>query len=342
MKSLEAFRKGFSLEKEQRIEYQKPSLINTKRLFQYDSNKNALKVCKSKFRMTELKKRGRRSRIDKNLNFLLIDLYKGNDIKANIKNFSLKKSDFRDIFEDFEENCEEFEENHRKNQVLEESQSDSEGFSKEKMKKIAFGVNRKRRRPMSFENPAKNTENKRKLIKRECRVLRARKTVVFERRFTRKTTEKNTEKLIVEEIEKLAFHKEDEEKDEENEGICNDFVIELELDSDKEETLSNIPKEKSFQETKKKEVPNSEKSKKKPENSAFLKKNIEKNSKNILSKTSKKGEIVEIEDDDVVEIQGNFKEIDGIQVIEDEKNIWLDNVTENKINFEYDLEEELL
>ena len=384
MNSLEN-KKGLAFEEAQRIQYQKPNLINTKRLFRFDSSNNALKVCKSKLlrNETELKKRGRRSRIDKKLDFLLMDFfYKTKDMRASIKNFSMKSCDFSGIFEDFE-NCEEFEENCEN---FDEIPSNSES-SYEKRRKIVTGVKRKRGRPRSYETRAKNNKSldeEQEVLKKKCdkREWKARKTVVFDQEIpatSRKTAEKNaqktaeknaqktaeknsektaekkvekkaeknsqkiskknSEKLIIADLEKLAF--DEEEKAVSDEEICNDFVIELELNSDKEEAPSQvcIAKEKSFQESKKRVVANLENSKKKRINSkvSSLRKSTVRNSARNSAKTQKTPEIVEIEDDDVVEIKG----LEGTEVIEDAKNIWLENATENKINFEYDLEEEL-
>lgn len=100
---------------------EKPSLINVRKLYRYDSSKNALKVYKSKLQeknqqasltnekgdsleAREPKKRGRKSRIERNLNFLIMDMYKTNDVRAAIKVSENKEFDYSKMFDDFEEN----------------------------------------------------------------------------------------------------------------------------------------------------------------------------------------------------------------------------------------------
>ena len=100
---------------------EKPSLINVRKLYRYDSSKNALKVYKSKLQeknqqssltnekgdsleAREPKKRGRKSRIERNLNFLIMDMYKTNDLRAAIKVSENKEFDYSKMFDDFEEN----------------------------------------------------------------------------------------------------------------------------------------------------------------------------------------------------------------------------------------------
>ena len=149
--------------------YTKPPLINTKKLYRYDSSKNTLKVCKSKLitkekkkqsdtinkPSIELKKRGRKSRLDKNLDFLIFDLYKSNDLRTIMKGSASKTIDFMRIFDSFPDiETEDTDFRLAKRGLFEEENQYDEGSMSSDDEKINRGIEKKKRgRPRSLNKP---------------------------------------------------------------------------------------------------------------------------------------------------------------------------------------------
>lgn len=165
----------------------KPALINIKKLYRFDADNQAFKVCKSKLIRESSKKpaqtskkRGPKSRFERNIPFLLMDLFKPVEFKAkNARNcgfslifdevlqenrgFSIVKTANEEKCEKKQEFFKKINEKRRFRDVSQEKSRESASFSQEKARKLkkikGKEQNIQRNSTVSQEKPAENSRN---------------------------------------------------------------------------------------------------------------------------------------------------------------------------------------
>lgn len=366
----------------QHLNFQKPPVINVKKLFRYNSDKNSFGVYKSKLIKKEIpfkvvKPRGRKSRRDKCLDFLIMDLYKSNDIKTLLKNANGRWLDYSKLFKKDDINERDIDlEGFRLAKLEEEEEEEDENEDSFEFKPKKLNKKRLRDKKLLLEEedegeeefkPNKKvflTENKRKKEDEEINQFKSKKKIFLtnqkekidndsdysQNEDTELRDNKNNEKIIDKDNkkEKNSFWKQSYNALEAKEIESDDFVIELELETPdspiKPRILSFTPIKKKIQKEKVKQRENEEiKEKAKKENYDKKKaKELEKTKKNEKTKEieklkEKSKEIVEIVEDS----DDDVEIIEQNDQLQENKNIWLENSEGNKINFEYQFEDSL-